>query len=453
LSTPKNIIVVGGNAAGPAAAAKAKRVDPDANVILFEAGEYISTGTCELPYVLSGEIEDYKDIIFFSPESFYNEKGVKVYTRYHVEKLDRKNKKVTVKNLNDNTILEFPYDKLILTTGSLPKKLPSLSADLDNVFYLKSVSDFLKIKSYLKSDNVRNILIIGAGYIGLEASEALKKLGNNVTILEKENLPMPGIDPEVQNLIFEIIQKNEINFQCGAEKAKFILDGSKLKGIKFEGRFVEYDMVLVAIGFEPNNALAISSRLNIGEFGGIKVDNKLKTSCSNIFAAGDNIEIINGITGKNDYIPVATIAHRYGHIAGANAAGGKEIARPIIKNIAVKIFDKAFVNIGLSFNEAQKFGYNVKSVYTIAPNLVQVMPESKKVFGKINFDRETKQILGASFLGDKEVIGYGDLIATLIYTRSPISILTKIDFNYTPPYSPFVNILSILGRKAEKEIL
>ena len=205
----KNIIVVGGNAAGPSAAAKAKRVNPSANVLLFEAGDFISTGTCELPYVLSGEIDNYKNIIFYDPSSFEKEKGVKVYTRHLVESINRKHKTISVKNLNDNSKIEILYDRLTLTTGSIVNKINNLDDSLKNVFYLKSVKDYLEIKDFISSNPFKNVLIIGAGYIGLESAEAFKNLHCNLTIFEKTKLPLPGASEEISNLILEEIKKNQ----------------------------------------------------------------------------------------------------------------------------------------------------------------------------------------------------------------------------------------------------
>jgi NADPH-dependent 2,4-dienoyl-CoA reductase/sulfur reductase-like enzyme len=167
------IVVVGGNAAGAAAAAKAKRFNPNADVILFEASEFISTGTCEIPYVLSGDIEDYRSLIFFSPASFQAEKGVKVFVKHLVEEIDTKQKLVVVKDLIENKSSKYEYDRLILATGSKPKTLPGFNTDLKNVFSLKNVNDLIRISNYLKENSVLHAIIIGSGYIGLEAAEAL----------------------------------------------------------------------------------------------------------------------------------------------------------------------------------------------------------------------------------------------------------------------------------------
>ncbi|MEW6702631.1 MAG: FAD-dependent oxidoreductase [Bacteroidota bacterium] len=453
----KNIIVVGGNAAGPAAAAKAKRTAQDAYVLMIEASDFISTGTCELPYLLSGEIGNYNDIVFFSAESFEKEKGVKVLASHFVEKIERMKRIITIRNLKSGHKFNQEYDKLILCTGSTAKTLPSLPKNLSNVFTLKSVADLISINAYLEKNKIRNVLIIGAGYIGLEIADALakgtdsqKSFGYSITILEKEKLPMPGLEVETRNLLFDLLKQNDIEFLGNARDVKFNNNGEKFLSIKLEGRVIEYDLVLLCAGFEPNNTLAVSSKLKIGSYGGINVDQKLCTSDPNIYAAGDCIEVMNKITSRPDYIPLATIAHQTGHIAGENAAGGNAVTQPFVKNIAVKVFRKSLVSIGLNSDEAEKYGFKFSSVHTIASNLVEVMPDAEQVFGKILFDKNTKQILGANFFGNREAVGYGDIVSTFIRNKIKANELANVNYNYTPPLSPFVNILSVLGRKIER---
>jgi len=443
----KNILVVGGNAAGPSAAAKAKRVDPDAEVIMFEAGDFISTGTCELPYLISGDIKDYKEIVFFDENSFLEKKGVKVFTNHLVENINRKNKTISVKNLLDGTDKIFPYDKLILSTGSVANKIPALSENIQNLFYLKTVSNYLQIKKYCDSNNVKNILVIGASYIGLEVADAFKADGKNVILLDSREHPMPNSEVEIQHLIESTLAEHSVDFIGDAGAIKYIVEQNRLKGFKYEGKLIDVDLVLVAIGFAPNSSLAIKANLELGAFGGIKVDNKQKTSDPNIYACGDNAEVINKISNRPDYLPIATFAHRQGHIAGANAAGGFEFSKPVIKNIAVKIFNKTYASVGLESSEVSNLRYNSKSVSAIADNIIKVMPGSSKVFGKIIFNSDSKKILGASFYGSEEVIGYADLISSLIQNGVTADKLSEISFNYTPPRSPFINLLSVLGRK------
>ena len=314
------IIVVGGNAAGPAAAAKAKRVNPEAQVTLFEAGNYISTGTCEIPYVLSGEIKSYEDIIFNTAETFLNKKGVCVFTNHLVEEISRKSKTISVYDKISDSRTIYPYDSLILATGSVPKSIPGFTNDLENTFYLKSVQDLIAVRKYLDLNKVATATIIGSGYIGLEAADALVKIGLKINIVEAKTLPMPDAEVEISLKILDELKENSIQFFAGNENIEPYIIGNKVISIQCDNSSVQTDMVILAAGISPNNSLASNSKLEIGTFGGLQVDRKLRTSDRNIFAAGDNIEVTNAITAKKEYLPFATFAHSYGHIAGENAA-------------------------------------------------------------------------------------------------------------------------------------
>lgn len=448
---PGKIVVIGGNAAGPAAAAKAKRSHPGAEVIMYEAGEYISTGTCEIPYVLSGEINNPADIIFFTPEKFYSEKGVRVFIRHRAEEIDRRAREVKVRNLETGEIEKVSYDKLILATGSRAKHLDKFPSECSNVFTLKSVTDLFNLKEYAAGKNLRNVVITGSGYIGLEAAEAFSKLGVNVTVIEKEDLPLPAAEREIRALVHELLKQNNISFYGRPAGLKVIAEGNEVKSINLDSRLLEFDLIIVAAGVAPNTELAVKAGLETGISGGLKVDYRLRTSDQHIFAAGDNIEVLNAVTGRPDYMPLATIARDFGHLAGENAAGGNKNAGSVVKNLAVKIFDRFLVSVGLSSAEAAKENYLLDSVQAVVPAIIEVMPGSEKVFGKILFEKSSKKILGASFFGGRETAGLGDMISMLIKTGQKAEVLATVNYNYTPPLSPFVNLLSVLGREILKK--
>lgn len=450
MKKPGRIIVVGGNAAGPAAAAKAKRVNPAADVILFEAGNYISTGTCEMPYVLSGEISDYEKIVFFSPNSFQEERGVKVFVKHFVEEIDTRAKNIKVRDLSADELKIYNYDNLILTTGSKAISLPQYNTDYENVFNFKSVSELAALDDYIRKNKIKKAVLIGSGYIGLEIAESLAKRNIDVTIIEKEAIPLPTAELEFSEQILNILKAKNIKFLGGVSETEPILAGDKIIGIKFEEQYIETELVIVSVGFIPENLLAQKTKLELGIKGSIKVDNKLKTSSSFIYAAGDNIEILNAVTGKPDYIPLATHAYITGHIAGENAAGSNVRCESFVRNISVKIFDRFLASVGLSSNEAKWYGYDFESVSAKARNIVAVMPGSEVVYGKLIYDKNNLNILGASFWGDKEVSGYADLISSLIKTKQPADVLAKINYNYTPPLSPFINLLSIIGKQVKR---
>jgi len=448
----KRIIVVGGNAAGPAAAAKAKRVNPNAKVTLYEASSFISTGTCEIPYVLSGEINNYEDIVYHSPGTFLNKKGVEVFINHLVESIDRRGKNIAIKDLQtDKTIIQ-PYDSLILSTGSVARRIHGFYKELKNVFQIKTIDDLIEIKEYIDLNSVHNVAIIGSGYIGIEASEALINKNLKVLLLEKEKLPLANAETEISKKVLNELENNSVQFTGGIKNIEPFIKEDVVISIKYDDENIQTDLVLLTVGIAPNNTLAKRAKLELGKFGGIKVDKKLRTADRNIFAAGDNIEIVNAITGKQDYLPFATYAHTYGHIAGENAAGGNVNAEPIIKNVSIKIFANYFASVGLGSSEAEISRFKTDTVSAEIPNLVKVMPGSRNVFGKIIYELESGRILGGSFFGGKEVSGYADLIASTIYSKQKIDFLEKVYYNYTPPLSPFINLLSLLGRKANRKI-
>ena len=439
------IIIIGGNAAGPAAAAKAKRVNPDAEVILFEAGEFISTGTCELPYLFSGEIKEPEQIVFFNPDTFYQKKGVTVYINHFVEDIDTRNKTIKVQDLKTGAFSEFQYDKLILTAGSKARKHIQFK-DAANSFTLKNISDSIKIRKFLASSNVKNISVIGSGFIGLESAEVFIKSGYNVSLIEKSPYPFPSAEPEIRALIKELLEKNNISFYPDANIAPIINNGS-INAININGRLIDTDLVINAVGFSPDVYLAVKANLKLGASGAIKVDTKLRTSDFNIYAAGDVAEITDFTTGRPIWNPFASYAYENGHIAGENAAGGNVSSSPAIKNISLRLFDNFYVSVGLTAIEAEENKFLTNYVTDVQPGFASVLPGSGKVFGKIVYEKNSGRLFGASFFGGREVEGFGNLISALIKLKQPAGILAELNYNYTPPLSPLKNLPSTLGNK------
>ncbi|NUN09822.1 MAG: FAD-dependent oxidoreductase [Ignavibacteriaceae bacterium] len=442
------IIIIGGNAAGAAAAAKAKRTEPLADVWLLEKSEFISTGTCELPYVISGEITDYQKLVFFTPEKFQDEKKVNVRVAHSVDFVDRKKKTIEVTDVYSGKTHQVSYDKLIFATGSQVNPLNGLTGEYDNLFKLKSVADLKLISDYFSSNVIKDAVILGAGYVGLELAESLLSRGIKVRLIEKAPYPFPTAEPEIRGILSKVIEKGGIDFIPNVQKYSFRMAENKISAIVEGSRVLESDVFFNCTGFVPNVSAAQASGLKIGAAGGISVNYYLQTSDPDIFAAGDCSESVEFITGNKMISNLATIAHEQGHLAGNNAVSiNKNITAKIILNTSVRLFGSYLAQCGLSEEDAEKNGFKVNTVTEILPNLVPIMPDSGNTFIKLNYDKSSKRVLGASIWGGKEVSGYADIIQLFIRLKIPATELSGNYYNYTPTLSPFRNILSAIGRK------
>jgi len=443
LNNKKKIVVIGGNAAGAAAAAKAKRFNPDLEVFMVEAGEYISVGSCELPYLISGEIDDYKKIVFFDANTFREKKGVDVFLKHRVVEVSPSKRELKVLNENGNEY-KLKYDKLILTTGAQSKRFNEC-LDAKNVFNYKTINDYLSVKESLEKSTHKQIVVVGGGFIGLEVAEALNRVGVKVLLIEKSSSVMPSAEPELQEKIQDLAVEKGIRVFCGNPTVKYYKTGDIINRISINGYSFDIDFVISVTGFQPEITLAKSAKLSIGDFG-VRVNTKMQTSDSNIYSAGDCSEVIHFITKRPVYLPLATIARRGGYIAGENAAGGNRFMSQVIPNISLSFFDYYFSSTGLTEFQALSLMQGVKSYSGIASSLVEVMPNARKIFGKIITNRD-REIIGGSFYGGIEISGLADIISLSIKKRLKIDELNEIDFNYTPRLSPFTNILSILSKK------
>ncbi|MCK6613132.1 MAG: FAD-dependent oxidoreductase [Ignavibacteriaceae bacterium] len=447
---PLTIAVIGGNAAGAAAAAKAKRVNPQARVVLFEKTDYISVGVCEFPFVLSGEISDPASLIFYTPEKFSEEKKVEVFIGSEVISVDTKERVLTFTDKNSSESIRMLYDRLIIATGSSQSEVAGLDAGLENVLWLKKYSDLLRTKDFLDHKSPGHGIVIGSGYLGLEIAEALVKRGMEVSIIEKESRVLPGAEPEFSGIIGEILREKQIAVYSGITTLSFITDNRSVKSVKVGSRVLESNALFPATGFRPDTRFIAGLDFRRGAFGEIITDTFLRTSIPYVYAAGDSAGIKNFLTSKSQVFYSAKVAHNTGHIAGSNAAGKPEQFKGAIPVTSFRIFDKYFSQTGLTEIAAREHGFVVKTAFAIMPNLVHIMPGVSNTAAKLIINKVNKQILGASFLGDKEVSGLSDLITFMIRNRMSYDIISETDFNYTPALSPFRNILISLKNKLDK---
>jgi pyruvate/2-oxoglutarate dehydrogenase complex dihydrolipoamide dehydrogenase (E3) component len=308
------------------------------------------------------------------------------------------------------------------------------------------------IQKHLQENIIKKVLIVGSGYIGLEIADALIKKNINVDIAEIANDPLPSAEPEIRLLLRELLKSKSINFYGSAEIKQYSEKNNKIASVRIDGYSIEYDAIFICAGFSPNIELAVASNLDITKGGSIKVNRKLQTSDPSIYAAGDCVEVTNFITNKSEFIPQATYAYTNGHIAGTNAGGGNSYSSPVVPNMAVAFLGRVYSSTGINSDSASRGNFRYIAVTATAPSLVKVMKNSQNIFGKIIVDINSKLIIGASFFGGNEISGCSDLISSFIKFKIPAKELANVNFNYTPPISPFINILTILGKKIKKEL-
>jgi NADPH-dependent 2,4-dienoyl-CoA reductase/sulfur reductase-like enzyme len=438
----RRIIVIGGLAAGPSAASKAKRVNPDAYVTLFEQDEYISYGICEIPYYIQGLIDDENKLIACTPAELKEKKGVLVKIHHRVEKILPAARKVVVRDLERDIISEYPYDKAIIATGSRSRRLNIPNENASNVFAVKKYEDGLRIRKYLVDEHPRKAVLIGGGYIGMEMAEALASRGIETTLLHRSELPMAGLELETRQAVADQLMEHGVRFVPNVRTESLVPEQSRLSEARRVTRILtnkgtyDCDLVILSIGVEPNCELAKEAGIPLGVTGAIRVDEKQQTRADNLYAAGDCCEVKNLVNNEFMYTPLATIASKAAWVAGENAAGGRAIFKGAIRAVAVKVFDLEVAQVGLSVLEAQESGFEATTEFIGSHSRVAYMPHSKEVNVKLILDKRSKRVVGANLFGGEGIALRANTLAVAIQHKLTIDEVSQLDLVHAPIYSP-----------------
>ncbi|MGH2566804.1 MAG: FAD-dependent oxidoreductase [Bacteroidota bacterium] len=449
----QRILVVGGVAAGPSAASKAKRVNPNAEVLLLEQGEYISYGICEVPYYIGKVVTNKEDLLPFSPQRLEQTRGVKVKTFHRAEQIITARKKVVVRNLARNRVEEFPYSKLILATGSNVRRLGIAGEDANNLFHIKSVEDGLAIRKLIEERQPKKAVIIGGGYVSMEMAEAFVGNGIETTLLHRNNLPMSGLEIETRKAVLEELKQNNVLFVPDVVVRELRVDSSNHVGrvITSSGSY-DCDIVVLSLGVEPNVELAKIARLRLGPHGGIITDQRQATTIDTIFAAGDCCEVKNIVNNKWMYIPLATIASRQAWVAGENAAGGSAMFRGAIRAIAVKVFRLEVAQVGISSEEAEASGFTVVTEHITGDSKVGFYPGNAKLHIIAIADKKSKRLLGANVYGEQGAVLRANALGIAIQHKLTIDEIARLDLINTPPYAPLWDPILVAANQLKKKV-
>lgn len=442
-------IIVGGVAGGMSAAARIKRIDPKAEVKVFEKGPHVSFSNCCLPYHLSDVVPKEESLILMTPEKLKKQYNLDVYTNHEVIEIISKDKKIVVKNAEGEEITE-DYDILILSPGAKPIRPAAIDGvNEKHVFTVRNVEDISHLKSFAQKSEVKKAAVVGGGFIGVEVTENLKKAGFDVTLIESSNQIMMPFDYDMA----QILHKELLDHGVELIREDGVKSIRKREVILQSGKKVEADFVVLAIGVAPDVEIAKKAGLQIGETGGILVDQNFKTSEDCIYAIGDAIEVTHFITRKKTKLPLAGPAQKQARNV-ANHLFGKEIfSKGVIGSSVLQCFSINAARTGLSAKECEKEGYEYDYVYILPMDKVGLMPDKHPIFFKLIYALSDGKILGAQALGKGDVVKSVDVVATAMAFGATVEDLMNLELCYAPPYSTakaVVNMAAIVANNLLK---
>jgi NADPH-dependent 2,4-dienoyl-CoA reductase/sulfur reductase-like enzyme/rhodanese-related sulfurtransferase len=434
----KRLLVIGGVAAGPKAAAKARRCDPEMEIVIYQEEDDISYAGCGLPYYISGVIGERDDLISRTPGQFAQE-GIRILKNRRIESIDVKNQTISGRKIGSGETFTDHFDRLVIATGAYPIRPRIEGIDLNNVFYLRSIFDADAIFQQIQSESIRNVVIAGGGYIGLEMAESLALRGKNVTIVELAPQILTLFDEDFAGILRQYLEKKGVNvFTSEGIQALRGKEG-KVTHVQTVARELEADVVLMSLGIRSQVELAKQAGLKIGETGAIWVNEKMETSVEGVYAAGDCAETTHLITGKRVWIPLGSTANKQGRVVGVNVCGGNATFPGVMGTAAFKTFDFNVAKTGLSMREAKQEGFHPVQAIVRGYDRAHYYPGKKESTLKVIADKETGRILGGQVIGEGPSDKFIDILAMALHAKMTCRDLANVDLAYAPPFSPVLS--------------
>ena len=454
----QNVIIIGAVALGPKAACRFKRLEPDSSVVLIDQSDLISYGGCGIPYFISGDVSDPGQLCstsfnMLTDEKFFQDaKDIQAMTHTKALAIDPLGQKVHVKHMQSGEESVLPYDKLVLATGSRPKRLSIPGSDLEGVFTVSNMDDAVAIKEKVAGGQVGKACIIGGGAIGLEMAEALSDLwGIETSVVEIKDQILPGIlSSKMAHMAQMHMKENGVSFYL-SEKVVSLNGNGMISLVVTDKREIEADLVIMAVGVEPNGDLAKAAGLATTDSGAVVVDKTMRTSDPRIFAGGDCVEIQNLITAKPGYFPSGSLANRQGRVIGTNLAGGNMEFDGAVGSFVVKLFDISLASAGLSLDVARSEGFDAVSAFIAQFDRAHFYPEKDLMYLELVVERGSRRILGIQGLGNKGdgMVGRINAVASNLKNRPTTGEISNLELAYSPPFTAAMDILNALGNTAD----
>lgn len=437
------VVIIGAVAAGMSAAAKLKRIKPDYEVVVYEKTDIVSFGACGLPYYVGGFFND-PNMMIAREKSKFIESGIDLKTFKEVIDVDTLEKTLTIKDCLSGEIFIDNYDKLMIATGA-SSIMPSLDKSYDNLTTLKDMNDGIKLKELISKEENKNIVIIGAGFIGIETIEAAKKLNKNIHLIGRSNRILSKVfDKEITDLLEEELRKNNIHLHLNETIQKYIGEENITKVITNKSE-IDCDIVVMAIGVKPNTSFLENTNIKMLSNGAIIVDECGRTSVEDIYAAGDCATIKNLVTNEDMYVPLATGANKLGRIVGENLGGINSYYPGSLASSCIKVLDMEAAVTGLTEERAKALNLDFKTKCITNYNQTHYYPGREKLLIKLIYDAKTKVILGGQIAGYKDAVQRANVLATAITAKMTTEQLGMLDLCYAPPFATTWDALNVAG--------
>ena len=443
------VVIVGGVAGGATAAARIRRLDEQAEIVVFERSGYISYANCGLPYYIGGVIEDPEELTLQTPESFFSRFRIRMKVRHEVTAIHPDRKTVSVRNLETDEAFEERYDKLLLSPGAKPVRPDLPGIDSGRVFTLRTVEDTFRIKDYVNENKPRSAVMVGGGFIGLEVAENLRDLGMEVTIIQKPRQLMSPFDSDMASFIHAEMRRHGVKLALGYSSEGFEEKNGGIDVLLKDSAPVHADMVILAIGVTPESSLAKDAGLALGLKGSILVNDRMETSVTDIYAVGDAVQVKNYVTGEDALIALAGPANKQGRIAADNICGGDSRYQGSQGSSVIKVFDMTAAITGINETNARKSGLDTEAVILSPMSHAGYYPGGKVMTMKVVFEKETYRLLGAQIVGYEGVDKRIDVLATAIHAGMKATQLKDLDLAYAPPYSSAKDPVNMAGFMVE----
>ena len=439
------VVIVGGVAGGATAAARIRRLDEQAEIIVFERSGYISYANCGLPYYIGDVITDPDDLTLQTPESFWKRFRIAMMVHHEVTAIHPERKAVTVRNLETGAVFDESFDKLLLSPGAQPTqpKLPGIG--IDKLFTLRTVEDTFRIKEHIYKYHPRSVVLAGGGFIGLELAENLRQIGMDVTIVQRPKQLMNPFDPDMAAFLHAEMRKHGIHLAMGYTVEGFEEKDGGVDVFLKDATPMHADMVILAIGVTPESKLAKDAGLALGIKGSILVNERMETSEPDIYAVGDAVQVKHYVTGEASLISLAGPANKQGRIAADNICGGNSLYTGSQGSSIIKVFNLTAAVTGINETIARRAGLPVDSVVLSPMSHAGYYPGGKVMTMKVVFERESFRLLGAQIVGYDGVDKRIDVLATAIHAGMKATELKELDLAYAPPYSSAKDPVNMAG--------